>query len=305
MIGVDDLRFFEAICGARSLAAAARDLNVSSPAVTQRLRSLEGRLGVQLVDRSGRVLALTAEGETLIERGRDILEQIEDLDQSLAERRNEVTGALRVVAPFGFGRRYVAPVIAAFQAEHRKVTVELILSDQLGGVPAGNWDLAVQVGEMANMASALNVRRLADNRRFICASPAYLERFGEPATPQALEKHGCIALRENFEDVTLWRFQRPDDGTDIRVRINPTLSSNDGEVIRKWAVEGHGIIMRSEWDLAADLRAGRLVRLLSGYALADAPVVVLLSSQRYARASRITRFIEALADSLSPEPWRI
>ena len=304
MIDVDDLRFFETICAAKSLAAAARDLNVSPPAVTQRLRSLEARLGVQLIDRAGRALVLTTEGETLVERGRDILEQVEDLDRSLAERRNEVAGKLRVVAPFGFGRRYVAPVAAAFQAEHPKVTVDLILSDQLGGVPAGKWDLAVQVGEMANMASALNVRRLADNQRFICASPAYLTRFGEPTAPEGLEGHACIVLRENFEDVTLWRFQRPNGGPEVRMRINPGLSSNDGEVIRKWAVEGRGIIMRSEWDVAPDLRAGRLVRLLSGYALADAPVVVLLSSQRYARASRITGFIDALAAFLCPPPWR-
>ncbi len=304
MVGVDDLRFFEAICCSESLAAAARDLNVSPPAVTQRLRALEARLGVQLIDRAGRKLALTAEGETLVERGRDILARIEDLDQSLTERRDEVIGNLRVVAPFGFGRRYVAPVLAAFQAEHPKVTVDFILSDRLGGVPAGKWDLAVQVGEMTNMASALNVRRLADNERFICASPAYLTRCGEPATPETLEKHACIALRENFEDVTLWRFKSPNGRPDIRVRISPVLSSNDGEVIREWAVEGRGIIMRSEWDVAADLRAGRLVRLLNSYALPEAPVVVLLSSQNYARASRVTRFIDALAASMFPEPWR-
>ncbi|TGD96615.1 LysR family transcriptional regulator [Methylobacterium nonmethylotrophicum] len=302
MLNTDDLRFFAAIADAPSLAAASRALDVSPPAVTQRLRALEERLGVHLVDRAGRHLALTDEGELLAERGRAVLESLGDLDEALAARRGQVVGHLRIVAPLGFGRRHVAPVAAAFQQAHPQVAIDLLLSDRIGGVPSGTWDLAIHVGEIAQAAPGLIARRLAPNARLVCAAPAYLAARGTPATPGDLRDHACIALRENDEDVTLWRFRR-EDGAEERIRVEPRLASNDGEVVRRWALSGRGIILRSEWDVADDLRAGRLVRLLGPYALPDAPVVALLGARR-ARAARTGRFLEALAGTLDPPPWR-
>ncbi|AWN47401.1 LysR family transcriptional regulator [Methylobacterium terrae] len=307
MLGTDDLRFFLAIADAASLAAAARALDVSPPAVTQRLRGLEERLGVHLVDRTGRHLALTDEGELVAERGRAVLDALGDLDEALAARRGRVVGHLRIVAPLGFGRRHVAPVAASFQEDHPEVAIDLVLSDRLGGVPEGTFDLAIHVGEIARAAPGLIARRLAPNDRVVCAAPAYLAARGTPARPAELGAHACIALRENDEDVTLWRFRSPgaETGeTEERVRIEPRLSSNDGEVVRGWALAGRGIILRSEWDVAGDLRAGRLVRLLPGYALPDAPVTALLGARRRARAARTRRFLDALASALDPPPWR-
>ncbi|OAS26839.1 LysR family transcriptional regulator [Methylobacterium platani] len=303
MLGTDDLRFFLAIADAPSLAAASRALDVSAPAVTQRLRALEERLGVHLVDRTGRHLALTDEGELIAERGRAVLDALGDLDEALAARRGRVVGHLRVVAPLGFGRAYVAPVAAAFQEAHPDVAIDLTLSDRLGGMPEGAFDLAVHVGGIAQAAPGLIARRLAPNDRVVCAAPAYLAGRAPPTAPADLRSHACIALRENDEDVTLWRFQRGD--TEERVRIEPRLSSNDGEVVRGWALAGRGVILRSEWDVADDLRAGRLVRLLPDYALPEAPVVALLGAPRRARAARTRRFLDALAAALDPPPWRV
>lgn len=302
MLATDDVRFFLAVAEAPSLAAASRALDVSPPAVTQRLRALEERLGVHLVDRAGRHLALTDEGELLAERGRAILASLAELDEAMAARRGQVVGHLRIVAPLGFGRRHVAPVAAVFQASHPEVAIDLTLSDRLGGVPSGTFDLAIHVGGIAQAAPGLIARRLAPNDRVVCAAPAYLAARGTPADPADLRAHACIALRENDEDVTLWRFRR--DGEEERVRIEPRLSSNDGEVVRGWALAGRGIILRSEWDVAGDLRAGRLVRLLPGHALPDAPVTALLGAPRRARAARTRRFLDALAAALDPAPWR-
>ncbi len=302
MLATDDLRFFLAVAEAPSLAAASRALDVSPPAVTQRLRALEERLGTHLVDRAGRHLALTDEGELLAERGRAILDALGELDEALAARRGQVVGHLRVVAPLGFGRRHVAPVAAAFQAAHPEVAIDLTLSDRLGGVPEGTFDLAVHVGEIAGAAPGLIARRLAPNARIVCAAPAYLAARGEPSVPDDLRRHACIALRENDEDVTLWRFAR--DGREARVRIEPRLASNDGEVVRGWALAGRGVILRSEWDVADDLRAGRLVRLLQDFAAPEAPVVALIGARRRARAARTRRFLDALAAALDPAPWR-
>jgi DNA-binding transcriptional LysR family regulator len=304
MLDANDLRFFVAIAAAPSLAAAARALNVSPPAVTQRLRALEDRVGVYLLDRSGRGLTLTDEGELLAERGRDLLGAFDDLSEALAERRGQVTGHLRIVAPFGFGRHHVAPVVAAFRTSHPGVRIDLRLSDRLGRMPPETWDLAIHVGEIKDTTPSLTVRHLAPNERILCAAPAYLARRGAPRTPLELRDHSCIALRENDEDVTLWRFHSGDSGEE-RVRVEPELASNDGEVARCWALAGLGVLLRSEWDVADDLRAGRLLRLLHSHTLPSAPVVALLGSGRRARAARTERFLDALRQSLNPVPWRL
>lgn len=303
MVTTDDIRFFMMIARAGSLASAARQLGVTAPAVTQRLKGLERRLGVRLLDRSGQRIALTADGELLTERGRIVLDGLDDLSEALAERRCEMAGPLRVVAPFGFGRRYLAPIAASFQRDHPRVRLDLWLSDRPQAL-AGDWDVAVHVGDPERAPAALVSRTLAPNDRILCAAPEYLATHGMPSNPAELSDHACLALRENDEDVTLWRFQSVGGAGEQRIRINPYLASNDGEVIRRWALDGHGIMVRSEWDIADDLQAGRLVALLTGYILPDAPVVALLSGHRRSRTVRTNGFLDRLASELSPAPWR-
>jgi len=303
MISTDDLHFFAAVARATSLAAAARDLNVSAPAVTQRLRSLEERLGVHLVIRSGRGLTLTDEGELLADQGRHLIGSIEKLEQTFAERRGEVTGHLRIVGPLGFGPRHVSPVVAEFRTKYPRVQIDLVLSDRLGRIPEESWDVAIHVGEAKDITPTLNRRVLAPNLRVVCAAPEYLAQHPAPIEPGDLHAHICIALRENDEDTTLWRFETA-EGEEIRVRVEPQLASNAGEIVRSWALAGLGIIVRSEWDVADDIRAGRLVPLLQNYGLPEAPVVALFGSRRNARAQRSHLFVDSLVTSLNPPPWR-
>jgi DNA-binding transcriptional LysR family regulator len=144
--------------------------------------------------------------------------------------------------------------------------------------------------------------RLASNDRIACASPAYLAAHGEPAAPADLAAHSCLALRQNDEDVTLWRFMDRHRKT-IPVRITPAMSSNDGEAVRSWALDGLGIMVRSEWDVADDLRAGRLRRVLTRYRLPAADVVALLGN-RGGRTARANAFLKSLKERLQPIPWR-
>src|SRR5712672_2365228 len=301
MISTDDLRFFVTLAASSSLAAAARALNVTPPAVTQRLRLIEERLGLHLVDRSGRRMVLTDEGDHLAERGRLILDEIGELADTLAARRAVVSGHLRVVAPLGFGRRYVAPAAARFRTLHPEVTLSLMLFDRPAQLAEDAWDLMLYVGELRN--SSLITQWLAPNERFLCAAPGYLSRAGILSGPADLLKHNCIALRENDEDVTMWRFKPAQRGKPVRIRIEPTLSSNDGEVTHDWALAGAGVIMRSEWDVADDLRAGRLVRVLNDWRLPPANIVALLGA-RHGRSARTARFLELLHTMLTPAPWR-
>jgi DNA-binding transcriptional LysR family regulator len=301
MISTDDLRFFVTLARSTSLAAAARTLNVTPPAVTQRLRLMEERLGLRLVDRSGRRMVLTDEGDHLANGGRRILEEIGELADTLSARRAVVSGHLRVVAPLGFGRNYVAPAVARFRTMYPEVTLSLRLSDRPGRLADDACDVILYVGQLRN--SSLVTRYLAPNERFICATPEYLAQAGTPSQPRDLLKHKCIALRENDEDMTMWRFTPAQRGKPVGIRIEPTLSCNDGEVIRAWALGGAGIIMRSEWHVAEDLRAGRLVRVLSNWRLPPANIVALLGA-RHGRSARTARFLELLHSMLTPAPWR-
>jgi DNA-binding transcriptional LysR family regulator len=301
MLSIDDLRFFATLAMSPSLTAAARDLGVTPPAVTQRLRLLETKLRVSLVERSTRHLQLTNEGQLLAQRGRRILDEVSELTNDLSARQGDVAGQLRIVAPFGFGRRFIAPMAADFCKEHPRVTLSLILSESPARLGADSWDLLVHVGELKD--SSLVVHRLAPNDRLICAAPSYLAQRGEPTRPEDLKEHDCAALRENDEDVTLWRFR--DSGGKIRTaRIDPHLSSNDGEIVRRWALAGLGIIMRSEWDVAEDIREGRLVRILGHYQLASADIVVLLGASA-GRTARTARFLQCLSAAFVRAPWRL
>jgi DNA-binding transcriptional LysR family regulator len=305
MLSSADLTFFAAVAGAESLAGAARALDVTPSAVTQRLQQLEARLGVRLVDRAGRRLTLTDEGETLAAQGRALLDGLAALTERIGARRGAVGGHLRVLAPLGFGRRHVAPAAARFCAAHPDVTLDLALSDRLGRMPETSWDVAVHIGALRD--SSLVAHRLGPNERFACASPDYVARHGAPATPAELRRHSCLALRENDEDVTLWRF-RPAGGAAAGpatpVRVQPRLASNDGDVVRDWALAGEGVIVRSEWSVADDLRAGRLVRLLADHTLPRADVVALVAA-RAGRSARTARFVEHLRAWLRPPPWRV
>ncbi|MEP6619410.1 MAG: LysR family transcriptional regulator [bacterium] len=300
MLTSQDIYFFSVVARSASLAAAARTLDVTPSAVSQRLRQLEERVGVSLVSRTSRQITLTDEGQLLAERGGAINDELSDLAESLTARGGVVSGHLRVFAPLGFGRRYVAPAVSAFCAAHPDVTIELQLSDRLGRVPESAWDVAVHIGLLHD--SSLIAHRLAANARCACASPEFLARHGRPTDPSQLRAFDCIALRENDEDVTLWRFA-DGAGQPAHVRIEPRLASNDGDVVRAWALESRGIIVRSEWSVMADLRAGRLVRVLGQYSLPSADIVALVAS-RQGRSARTSHFIRSLRKAMSPAPWR-
>ena len=295
-----DLRFFLVVSGAPSLAAASRALDVSRSAVTQHLSQIEARLHCRLIDRSTRHLRLTEEGRLLLDRARTVLEELDDIADTLRVRHDVVSGHLRIAAPLGFGRRHVAAVAGRFRELHPTVTLSLNLTDRPAAAADDHWDLIIHIGELRN--SSLVMVPLAPNERLVCAAPSYVATHGEPAGPADLAGHACLALRQNDEDVTLWRFTDRQRKT-TPIRITPAMASNDGEVVRDWAIGGLGIMVRSEWDVADDLRAGRLVRLLPRHHLASADVVALLG-KRGGRTARASAFLKLLQEALRPVPWR-
>ncbi|WP_421402581.1 LysR substrate-binding domain-containing protein [Agrobacterium fabrum] len=300
MITSQDLEFFRIVSTAPSLAAAARALDVTPSAVTQRLQQLEQRLGVRLLERTSRRLHLTEEGKLLARRGVEILTNMEEMTEQLLERRQVVTGHLQVAAPFGFGRLYIAPAMAQLREQHPEVKLTLSLFEDPVSLRSDAWNVLIHVGPLTD--SSLIVHRLAPNRRILCAAPSYLEQHGVPDRPETLNQHACAVIREDHADVTLWRFSHQKKPP-LTLRIQPAMSSNDGEVIKQWALAGLGIIIRSEWDVAEDLRRGRLVALLPDWQLPDADVVALLDA-RSGRVARTVCFLQILKQQFQPVPWR-
>jgi DNA-binding transcriptional LysR family regulator len=300
MLSIEDLSFVIQISASNSLAEVSRKLNVTPSAVTQRLKQVEDRAGVCLVDRSTRQLCMTSEGELVVTRGRTILYDLDDLTVDLDMRRDIVTGKLRIAAPLRFGRLHVAPVISRFCKNFPDIKIELELSERPNMLIHDNYDLTIHIGELLD--SGLIVHKLAPNKRLLCAAPRYLAENGYPQTTNDLRRHKCIVIRENDEDVTMWRLTRSAETSHIR--IDPKYSCNDGEVVRNWALDGLGIMVRSEWDIASELKSGRLIQLLPGFTFPDADVVALLS-HRAGRAARTSAFLEELYQEFTPVPWRI
>jgi DNA-binding transcriptional LysR family regulator len=300
MIDLDDIRFFQALVKAGSMAATARSMNVTPSAVTQRLQQMEKRYGVLLVDRSYRQLRLTGEGELLYDKGAAICDDTDDLFDLLKARSGEIAGHLRVEAPFGFGRRYLAPLVAEFHAAHPGLKISLSLFDKRQAQGPSASDIVFFIGELRD--SSMVSHPIASNDRLLCASPGYLRARGVPADPDELIHHDCITLNENNEDVSLWRLVR---GKATRcVRISPVLSCNDGEVVRDWAIGGKGIAMRSEWDVADCIRSGKLVQVLPAWSIPPADIVALVP-QRKRVSARARAFIDFVRARFAPEPpWR-
>jgi DNA-binding transcriptional LysR family regulator len=300
MITSDDLRFFNVLAKSATLAESARKLDVTPPAVTQRLRALEERIGIRLIDRSGRKISLTDEGALVASHGTIVADAMEALTEALAHRKKAVGGHLRIAAPHGFGRLHVAPVVDAFARTHPAVTVTLDLSDHPGAQLVATCDVVIHIGPSAHLNQV--VTTLAPNRRILCASPDYLANADAIKSPADLMRHRCLVVRENDEDVTLWRFLHASKEPET-VRIHPTMCSNDGAVVREWAIAGQGVATRSEWNVAGDLAAGRLQRVLPTWEVPPADVVAMLGT-RFGRSARTTAFLAMLRQSLSPVPWR-
>jgi len=301
MINSDDLRFFQMIATHPSLAATARAMNVTPPTITQRLQTIENKLKLKLVDRHARSITLTSEGILLAERATIILNEMDDLHESIYSQRNEVAGCLKILAPLGFGREYVAPLVTEFQQQYENLSVELELSDNPDWATKHSWDIIIYIGELRD--SSLKLSTLAENERFLCASPAYISKHGLVNEPADLRKHHCIALRENAEDVTMWKFNALNINKSESIRISPKLACNDGRVVKQWALDGYGIISRSEWDVAPELKNGSLVRLLSNYELPTANIVALLGTDQRSRSNRTTKFLALLKSNIGEKPW--
>lgn len=242
-----------------SLSAAARHEGVTPAVISRRLDALEQRLGVRLLVRTTRRIALTFEGSAFLENVQHILNDLANAEASVSLGGVKASGHLRLTAPAGFGRRHVAPRVLAFLQAHSEVSCSLDLSDRTVDLVNEGFDCAIRIGTLPD--SSLVSVRLAENQRLIVASPAYLARHGCPREPQDLSDHVCLSLGEQRG----WQL-RDRQGKIYTQKISGHFVCNDGTVLRDWALAGYGLAWRSWWEVGADIRAGRLVSVLDDYA---------------------------------------
>ncbi|MFC5551537.1 LysR substrate-binding domain-containing protein [Massilia aerilata] len=292
-----DMDFFVLVARHGSLAAAARALDLTPPAATKRLAQLEARLGVRLVNRTTRRISLTGEGEIYLLHATRILDSIREMEDAVAGGRAALKGLLRVNATLGFGRTTIAPIVSAFAQRYPQVEVQMEVTDRPVDLADGGIDLAIRFGALPD--KRLNARRVMSNRRFLCASPLYLQRHGLPASLADLTRHRCIVHRQNDEAHGVWRFYsgEGDEHGEV-VKVHGALSSNDGDIVLGWALDGHGILVRSEWDLARYVESGRLQIVLPQYRLPSADLFVYYLNRRN-QAARTRAFIDFLVEHFS------
>jgi DNA-binding transcriptional LysR family regulator len=292
-----ELAFFYQLAKTGSLTATARELNLTPPAVSKRLAQLEARLGVRLLNRTTRKVSLTEEGELYYREAARILSDIEQLEQTVASRRAAPRGLVRLNATFGFGHRYLAPAISRFIRQYPEVRVQLQLTDKPINLADEGYDVGIRLGSLED--ASLIARRIARNRQLLVAAPAYLKKNGTPQHPTELNKHDCLVIREN-DAYGVWKFTSK-SATET-VRVSGTLASNNGEVVRNWALEGLGIMLRSEWDLPDHLRRGKLVEILPGWRAPDADIHAVFP-QRLHLSAKVRVMIDFLVETFAEPPW--
>jgi len=291
-----DLGFFSSLISAGSLGACARERGVTTAAVSKQLALMEARLKLTLVSRTTRRMSLTPEGEIYLEHARQILSDIEDMGHRLWGSTQAPKGLLRVNATLGFGRSRVAPLLSDYAKKYPLVDIQLQLSVNPPPITDDTFDVCFRFGNPPD--SRAIARFIAPNKRILVASPSYLKKYGEPKTPAELAKHNCIGIRQGDEAYGLWRFSSP-KSKDESIKVRGNLTTNDGEIAVNWALDGHGILQRAEWDVARYLRSGRLVQILQNHHAPNADIYAVYAQQHQASV-RVRTLIELAVATFAP-----
>jgi DNA-binding transcriptional LysR family regulator len=258
---IQDLRIFARVAALRNLSAVGLELSLTPGTISKHIQALEDELSARLFDRTTRSIRITEEGAALLAHVERILAEFEAARASVNDKVSQPKGKLRIAAPAGLGRRYVAPAVCAFLRDYPQIDVQLDLQDRLVNLQEDGYDVAVRTGSLSD--SSLIAKRLAPDRQIVVASAAYLARRGRPTGPEDLVGHSCLVLGNRSQ----WCFSK--NGVEKTVRVCGPFKSNDGELLCQAAVEGNGLIQASELEILPELRSGRLVQVLSNYEIAN------------------------------------
>jgi len=271
-----------------SLSAAARAEGIAPAMIGRRLDALEERLGVKLLQRTTRKIALTNEGIAFLEDCQKILADLENAESAVSERSARASGHLLISAPAGFGRQHVAPLIPSFLSQHRDVSVTLNLNDRVVDLIGEGIDVAIRIAALSD--SSLIGVKLADNKRVVVASPTYLKRHGTPVSLDDLARHNCLAISSEGSQRG-WTFRQ--NGKNITLKATGNMVCNDGAVLHDWALSGKGLAWRSMWEVGAAIESGELRTVLDEFAAPGNDIYAVFAQRRHLPL-RIRAFVDFL-----------
>ncbi|MBN9096313.1 LysR family transcriptional regulator [Pandoraea pnomenusa] len=293
-LDLDTVALFVRVAALGNVSAAGRERGLSPATASTRLAQLEARLGARLLHRTTRRVALTQEGEMFLAQAQTLLAAEAQALASVGQGRAAPQGRLRVSCSSSFGRQHVSPALPAFLDRYPGISLDFRLTDRVVDLLEEGVDLAIRVGALRD--STLVARKLASNRRTLCASPAYLAAHGTPKHPGDLASHECLILAEQRD----WRFVTP--GGELNVRVGGRLVSDNGEVLRDAVLAGMGIALKSTWDVGAHLQRGDLVAVLPAYPLAEEVAIWGVYPSRAFVPPKTHALIEFLQARFGPGP---
>lgn len=289
----DDLFWLVEVVEAGTLSAAAEKHNVTSAAVSKRLRLLEERLGVKLLVRTTRHLRTTEAGALYYQRGKALLEEFNELEENIASTSERLCGSIRINAPLSFGMKALMEPIHEFMQLYPQLHITLHLDDRFIDILNSDYDLVIRVGNLED--SSLVAQRIANVRLLCCAAPSYLAKHGTPQTPHDLLKHNCLVYQHSMP-MHIWEFRQ--DGEELRIPVHGNLVANNGDILNQAAVLGQGIVYQPEFIAHATLESGELVEVLQDYAAFYVSAYAMYPTRHFL-PMKIRRFIEFLQQRLA------
>lgn len=302
MQNIGDIRLFVEAANLGGISAAGRKLGLSPAAASARLNNLETHLKSRLFERTTRSLRLTDEGRAFLLYCQQGLQAFDDGFALLENRTQAVSGRIRLSATSDFGRHMLTDWLDEFNEVYPDVQFTLLLSDSLSSLHREDIDLAIRFGEPQD--SLFIARQLAKNRRVLCASPTYLEKQGSPKSPKELAQFPCIVLSSDKGPINEWQFKYDEEIENVTISMEYARETNDGAVARQWAIDGHGIVLKSIWDVVTDIEEKRLEKVLPQWVFADVPVHALYHRNRYMPA-RVRAFLNFLHKRFDEEAQRL
>ncbi|MEG3754062.1 LysR family transcriptional regulator [Psychromonas arctica] len=279
MYHLNDLKLAIRIADLNSISAASRELNLTPAAASAALKRLEQRLNCQIFIRSTRNMHLTEEGKLFIESSREAINILDVASNTLNNNNDQVSGDIGLSMPSDLGRNIVSDWLETFLLSTPSVTLTLHLSDHNSDLIEQNLQIALRYGHLAD--SPLKRRYLASSPRYVVASPEYIEKYGQPNSPAELQQHKLLNWNLGNNKQHQWRFNK--DNQTRHININPIKTTNDGALLREWAVAGHGIAYKNWIDIAKDVEQGRLIILLKEYRSEDVPLQLVYLQTEYPR----------------------
>jgi len=255
---LENLRVFVRVVARGSISAGGRDLRLTPAAASNRIKDLEARFGVRLLNRTTRKLAPTEIGAALYDNACKVIAALDETEAAVASYAGTPQGVLRVVAPLGVGRRMIAPLVLRFCDDNPEIQIRLRLSDRAVNIVEEGVDIAFFLGQLED--SALNWRKIADCGRVLVASPSYVAQRGMPASPDDLVDHNCLLLRFPRSPEYFWTLETPYGPR--KMTVSGRFDADDGDVLTQWALDGAGIANRPRYEVRAHLEAGRLLEVL-------------------------------------------